>query len=98
MSGGREAIVDQEKRRSVAVRGGLLAQLLASGKLTPAGAQRAERLAAESGERAEVVLARLGLVSERDIADAFSAWLGLPLATADEYPAAPILEDRLNRQ
>lgn len=99
MSGGREAFLGQAERRpGRADRGELLAQLIASGKLTQSGSQRAERLAAESGERVEVVLARLGLVSERDIAEALSAWLELPLAATNDYPAAPVLEDRLNRQ
>ncbi len=80
------------------VRQALAACLVDAGKLTPAGALRAERLAAESAERLELVLARLGLVSETDIAQALSALLGLPLAASGDYPAAPVLEDRLNKQ
>jgi general secretion pathway protein E len=81
-----------------AVRKALSAHLIGAGKLTPAGSQRAERLAEESGERLEVVLARLGLASERDIADALAALLGLPRVGAGDYPAAPLLEERLSRQ
>src|SRR6266481_863730 len=81
-----------------AVRKALSAHLIGAGKLTPAGSQRAERLAAESGERLELVLARLGLASERDIAQALAALLDLPLAAGVDYPPTPILEDRLNKQ
>jgi general secretion pathway protein E len=84
--------------QSHAVRKALSAHLIGAGKLTPAGSQRAERLAEESGERLEVVLARLGLASERDIADALAALLGLPRVAAGDYPAAPLLEERLSRQ
>ncbi len=74
----------------------LARRLLDSGKLTPAALERAARLAAENGERLERVLAQLGLVSERDIAETAAALLDLPLAAAADYPAAPVLEDRLN--
>ena len=50
----------------------LAQRLLATGALTQAGLDRASRLASESGERLERVLAQLGLVSELDIADARS--------------------------
>jgi general secretion pathway protein E len=80
------------------VRKALAAHLIGTGKLTPAGSQRAERLAAESNERIELVLARLGLVSERDIAEALATLLDLPLTQSGGYPALPVLKDRLNRQ
>jgi general secretion pathway protein E len=41
-------------------------------------------------------LPKLGLVAERDIAAAASAILKLPLVAARDYPAAPLLEDRLS--
>jgi general secretion pathway protein E len=74
----------------------LAQRLVSTGALTQAGLDRASRLASESGERFERVLAQLGLVSERDIADALAALLDLPLAAADDYPAEPVLEDGLN--
>jgi general secretion pathway protein E len=80
------------------VRQALAASLVAAGKLTPAGAQRADRLATESAERLELVLARLGLVSESDIAQTLGTLLDLPLASSVDYPPAPVLVDRLNRQ
>ena len=42
------------------------------------------------------MLAQLGLVSERDIAETIAALLGLPIAGIDDYPAEPVLEDCLN--
>ncbi len=74
----------------------LAQRLLSTGALTQAGLDRAARLASESAERLERVLAQLGLVSERDIADALAALLDLPVAAADDYPAEPVLEDGLN--
>src|SRR6185437_4371904 len=97
MPAGREAVVSQDGP-SHPVRKALGAHLISQGKLVPAASQRANRLAKESGERLELVLARLGLVSERDIAEALGRLLDLPLAGAGDYPAAPVLEDRLNRQ
>jgi general secretion pathway protein E len=81
-----------------AVRKALIARLIDVSKLTPMASQRASRLAAESGERLEVVLARLGLVSERDISEALAALLGLAVASPADYPAIAVLEDRLSRQ
>ncbi|HEY4943383.1 MAG TPA: type II secretion system ATPase GspE [Rhizomicrobium sp.] len=99
MPAGQDAVLNQNAADQFhPVRKALAAYLIEGGKLTPTGSQRAERLAAESGERLELVLARLGLASETDIAQALAALLGLPLAASGDYPAAPVLEDRLNRQ
>jgi general secretion pathway protein E len=38
------------------------------------------------------------LVSERDLAEAFSALLDIPLVTANDFPAKPVLEDRINKK
>jgi general secretion pathway protein E len=95
---GQEAVLGQgDAKPSHPARKALAAHLIAAGRLTPSALQRAERLAADSDERLELVLARLGLVSERDIAEALSALLSVPLAGEADYPAAPLLEDRLNR-
>lgn len=70
--------------------------LVDTGKLTAAGLERATRLSLESGEKFERVLAQLGLVGERDIAEALATVLGLPMATAEDYPQAPVMEERLS--
>jgi len=72
--------------------------LLATGKLQDSALERAERLSAESGDRFEAVITRLGLVSERDLAEALAGFLKLPTATAQDYPDAPVLEERLSRK
>ncbi|MGF1631827.1 MAG: type II secretion system ATPase GspE [Kiloniellaceae bacterium] len=69
--------------------------LLARGRLEPAALARAERAQAETGERLDRVLTRLGLVGERDMAEALSALLGLPLAGREDYPALPLAEEAL---
>jgi len=60
--------------------------------------ERAQHLAIESQERLESVLTRLGLITERDLAEALSHFLGLPIAAAADYPPQPILEDQLGRR
>ncbi len=57
--------------------------------------ERARRVGQESGQRLDRVLIQLGLVSERGLADAFAALLGLAIATPDRYPQEPVLPDRL---
>jgi general secretion pathway protein E len=54
------------------------------GKLPLDALDRARRLAADSGDPIEPILTKLGLVSERDMADAFAQTLGLDIATLDD--------------
>jgi general secretion pathway protein E len=68
-------------------------RLAASGKIDAAGLERGLRLQQASGERLHIVLAKLGLVSERDIATAMSEEFGIPLVGPGEYPDEPILPD-----
>ncbi|HSE11460.1 MAG TPA: type II secretion system ATPase GspE [Rudaea sp.] len=64
--------------------------LVARGRLKEADLARARRLHDEDGEGNLVpLLTRLGLVSEREMADALSEVLGLPLLSAKEFPEAP---------
>ncbi|HEY1615373.1 MAG TPA: type II secretion system ATPase GspE [Rhizomicrobium sp.] len=72
--------------------------LIASGKVQAAAVERAQHVAVESQERLESVLTRLGLVSERDLAEALSHFLRLPLAVAADYPQQPLLEEQLGRK
>jgi general secretion pathway protein E len=71
-------------------------QLIERGKLDAASLERAQRLQAETGERIHVILTKLGLVAEKDMALVLADCLGLPLVTADDYPAEPVLEDRIS--
>ena len=70
----------------------LAARLIANGKLDEAAADRAFRVRAESAERLEQILTKLGLVHERDVADAMSRELALPLVAPGDFPDAPVLE------
>lgn len=71
-------------------------RLIESGKLDAAGLERARRVRADSGERLSSLLPKLGLVSERDLAQAVADELGLPLVGADAFPEQPLFEERLS--
>ena len=74
----------------------LAALLIEQGQCDPRTIDRARRVATESGQRLDKVLIQLGLVTERGLAGAYAALLGLPVATPDRYPAAgPLYADRL---
>jgi general secretion pathway protein E len=65
-------------------------QLLARGRLKEADFGRARRLQEESGGGSIVALmTRIGLVSERDVAEATAEVLDLPLVTSKDFPEAP---------
>ncbi len=70
--------------------------LIERGRLERAGVERARRLAEGSGERLHVLLPKLGLVSERDLAEALSERLDLPLVGSADFPEVPLLEERLS--
>src|SRR5207237_10295251 len=70
--------------------------LIRRGKLAVTALERAERLRAETGERLELLLTKLGLVSERDLAEAFAEQLGLSLLDARDFPVTPVLEGQLS--
>ncbi len=71
-------------------------RLIAAGKLERGGLERALKLRAESGERLAGLLAKLGLVSERDLAEAIAGELDLPLIGAREVPESPLYAERLS--
>jgi general secretion pathway protein E len=71
--------------------------LIERGKLDPANLERALKLqTGEAREKIGVILLRLGMVSGRDLADALSDQLDLPLALASDYPELPLMEERLS--
>ncbi len=73
----------------------LLRLLQERGQCDARALDRARRVAAEGGGELRAVLVQLGIVSERGLAEASAALLGLPLATTDRYPAEPVLPARL---
>jgi general secretion pathway protein E len=82
--------MDQSERKNF--ERALADRLLGAGRIDAAGLDRAQRLSAAGDERLEEILAKLGLVNERDIAEAMAIELGVPIAAAADYPDAPILD------
>jgi general secretion pathway protein E len=83
------------RRVSGDARSRLTRHLLAQGHLTPDSLARGQEIATESGEKLEIVLPKLGLVSERALAEAFASVLKLPLAAPSNFPDVAILERQL---
>jgi general secretion pathway protein E len=72
------------------------ARLVEFGKIDRRGVERAQRLVADGRESLLQVLAKLGLVAERDLAEAIAAVLDLPVVAPKDYPERPLLEDRFS--
>lgn len=70
--------------------------LVSSGALTENALLRARHLQVESGEVLSAILTKLGLISERQLAEAFSAYLNLPVLKPEDFPDNPILESQIN--
>jgi general secretion pathway protein E len=64
-------------------------QLLARGRLKEADFGRARRLHEESGGSLIALMTRIGLVSERDVAEASAEVLDVPLVLAKDFPESP---------
>ncbi|HLS84322.1 MAG TPA: type II secretion system ATPase GspE [Arenimonas sp.] len=67
----------------------IAAALAGRGRLKEADLGRAQRLHAETGGSLVSLLVRLGMVSERDMAEVAAEVLGLPLLAARDCPEAP---------
>ncbi len=63
--------------------------LVQQNKLADADLQRARRVQEGTGEGLDALLVKLGLVSERDLAEALAAHLNLPLVRPNDYPETP---------
>jgi general secretion pathway protein E len=96
--GGKTGGLDQwpdvvsTRRNRAAFERALVARLTAGGKLDDAGVERALRLRDSTKERLEQILTKLGLVHEREVAEAVSIELGIPLVDPGDYPDTPVLE------
>ena len=76
-----------------------LAAFLASrGVVDELTLHRALRAQRQSGERFDLVLTRLGLIAEADLARLLAEFLGLPLLDPGQLPEAPLMADRLQLQ
>ncbi|HEY6433620.1 MAG TPA: type II secretion system ATPase GspE [Acetobacteraceae bacterium] len=83
---------EAEQPDRAAFEGALLSRLLSAGALDELAAERALRLQAGTPDTVENILIRLGLVHERDVAQAIADELGLKLAQATDFPDTPVLE------
>jgi general secretion pathway protein E len=70
--------------------------LVRAGKLDAGGLDRAFRLQSNASDGLLELLPRLGLISERDLAEAVARHLGLSLVGQSEYPDVPVLEDKIS--
>jgi general secretion pathway protein E len=86
----------QPKAPSASIAAARIEAILAEQHLISlAGLERARRLEAESGERFDRIAAKLGLISEHDMAGAYARLVGTPLLTAEDFPASPVATDRV---
>jgi general secretion pathway protein E len=76
----------------------LAARLIAGGKLDDAAFDRVARLQDRNNVRLEALLVKLGLVQERDVAEALAEELGLSIAGLDEFPEAPVLDSKVSEK
>jgi len=70
--------------------GDIAAILLAQSHISLGAADRAHRLQAETGETLDVILTRLGFITEADLAQAYADGLEIGLVSAEEFPSSPI--------
>lgn len=70
--------------------------LTSRGLLSDAALERVRRLHQEGGERIDLIAAKLGLISDRDLAQAYSQLLGSPVLTSADFPPEPIAAERLS--
>ncbi len=71
-------------------------RLVEEGRVSGNDLNRVRRVSAESGEPPHLLLVRLGLVSEKDLAQATADELGLELAKSSDYPNAAPLEEGIS--
>ncbi len=71
-------------------------QLLESGRLRQADLARAQKIQEESGDSLVVLMAKLGLVSEKDIAESLSELCELSLIGVSKFPEVAVADDVLS--
>ncbi len=70
--------------------------LIENGKLDGANLERALRVQeADKRERIGAVLTRTGMTAERDVIEALSGQLCMPIVGVSQYPEIPVLEERI---
>src|SRR5262245_10043882 len=73
----------------------LAAFLLERNALDELAVHRAQRAQKQSGERFDLVLTRLGLLPDVELARLLAEFLGMPLAEAKDLPQVPLLTEHL---
>ena len=73
----------------------LAAYLVQRGALDELAVHRAQRAQKQSGERFDLVLTRLGLLPDVEMARLLADFLGMPLAQAMDLPQVPLLTEHL---
>ncbi len=76
---------------------GLVEFLMEKGRLDAVHRDRVAAVRRERGdsESESVIITRLGMLDEREMAECLAEYLGIPLAGAADYPAAPLFPDAL---
>lgn len=70
--------------------------VLDRGLVAPETLSRARLVQAETGERLDSVMTRLGMIAEQALAKAISDETGLPIASTSDFPAEPVLGDAIS--
>ena len=73
----------------------LAAFLIERNALDELAVHRAQRAQKQSGERFDLVLTRLGLLPDVELARLLAEFLGVPLAEAKDLPQVPLLAEHL---
>jgi general secretion pathway protein E len=76
----------------------LCSVLIAEFKVKQEDIDSATKLSSENGISLSILLVRLGLVSDRDIVDIQQRVFNIPKVKEDEFPAVPLLENKLSRK
>jgi general secretion pathway protein E len=71
-------------------------RLVKGQKLKKGALERALRAQEETGERLDLILIKLGLVAEKDIAEALAKHLDMHFVTAENFPDEPLLVDKVS--
>ncbi len=69
--------------------------LKSRGRLDAVHCERVRALKRERGESEALIITRLGMVGEREMAEHLAEFLGIPLALPRDYPQAPVLSTSL---
>ena len=70
--------------------------VLERGLVAPETLGRARLVQAETGERLDSVLTRLGMVAEQALANAIASETGLSIAASTDFPTEPVLPDAIS--